>query len=75
MYLVCDSYGTHRTLAVRTWLGTHPSFHAPRHPTGSASIIQVQRWFGPAHRIRRRVLVATGIVGIALIASSNKNLS
>jgi transposase len=46
VHLVCDNYGTHKTPAVKAWLGRHPRFHMHFTPTGSSWINQVERWFG-----------------------------
>jgi transposase len=46
VHLICDNYGTHKTPAVKAWLGRHPRFHMHFTPTGSSWINQVERWFG-----------------------------
>ena len=46
IHLVCDNYGTHKTPAIKAWLGRHPRFHMHFTPTGSSWINQVERWFG-----------------------------
>ena len=46
IHVVCDNYGTHKTPAVRAWLGRHPRFQLHFTPTGSSWINQVERWFG-----------------------------
>ncbi len=46
VHLVCDNYGTHKTPAIKAWLGRHPRFHMHFTPTGSSWINQVERWFG-----------------------------
>jgi transposase len=46
IHLVCDNYGTHKTPAIKAWLGRHPRFHLHFTPTGSSWINQVERWFG-----------------------------
>jgi transposase len=46
VHLICDNYGTHKTLAIKTWLAGHPRFHMHFTPTGSSWINQVERWFG-----------------------------
>ena len=46
MHLVCDNCGTHKTPAIKAWLGRHPRFHMHFTPTGSSWINQVERWFG-----------------------------
>jgi transposase len=55
VHLVCDNYGTHKTPAVKAWLGKHPRFHMHFTPTSSSWINQVERWFGfiTAELIRR----------------------
>ncbi len=45
IHLVCDNYGTHKTPAVRAWLGQHPRFHVHYTPTYSSWINQVERIF------------------------------
>jgi transposase len=44
-HLVCNTYGTHKSPAIITWLGTHPRFHIHYTPTYSSWINQVERWF------------------------------
>jgi transposase len=44
--VLCDNYGTHKTPAIKAWLGRHPRFHLHFTPTGSSWINQVERWFG-----------------------------
>jgi transposase len=44
--VICDNYGTHKTPAIKAWLGRHPRFHLHFTPTGSSWINQVERWFG-----------------------------
>ncbi|MGW3708529.1 transposase, partial [Streptomyces sp. NPDC005121] len=39
-------YATHKTPAIKSWLGRHPRFHVHFTPTGSSWINQVERWFG-----------------------------
>ena len=46
IHVVCDNYGTHKTPAIKAWLGRHPRFHLHFTPTGSSWINQVERWFG-----------------------------
>jgi transposase len=46
IHVVCDNYGTHKTPAVKAWLGRHPRIHLHFTPTGSSWINQVERWFG-----------------------------
>jgi hypothetical protein len=46
VHVICDNYGTHKTPAIKAWLGRHPRFHLPFTPTGSSWINQVERWFG-----------------------------
>ena len=46
VHLICDNYGTHKTPAIRAWLGRHPRFQLHFTPTGSSWINQVERWFG-----------------------------
>src|SRR5918994_869037 len=46
VHLVCDNYGTHKTPAIKAWLGRHPRFHVHFTPTSSSWLNQVERWFG-----------------------------
>ena len=46
VHVLCDNYGTHKTPAIKAWLGRHPRFHLHLTPTGSSWINQVERWFG-----------------------------
>ena len=45
VHLICDNYGTHKSPAIRAWLGKHPRFHMHYTPTYSSWINQVERWF------------------------------
>jgi transposase len=46
IHLVCDNYATHKTPAIKAWLGRHPRVHLHFVPTGSSWLNQVERWFG-----------------------------
>ena len=46
IHIVCDNYGTHKTPAIKKWLGCHPRVHLHFTPTGSSWLNQVERWFG-----------------------------
>ena len=46
IHVICDNYGTHKTPAIKAWVGRHPRFHLHLTPTGSSWINQVERWFG-----------------------------
>jgi len=46
IHIVCDNYGTHKTPAIKAWLGRHPRVHLHFTPTGSSWLNQVERWFG-----------------------------
>ena len=46
VHVICDNYSTHKTPAIKAWLGRHPRFHLHFTPTGSSWINQVERWFG-----------------------------
>ena len=45
VHLICDNYGTHKSPAIRRWLGDHPRFQIHYTPTYSSWINQVERWF------------------------------
>lgn len=45
IHIVCDNYGTHKTPAIKAWLGRHPRVHMHFTPTGSSWLNQVERWF------------------------------
>jgi transposase len=45
IHIVCDNYGTHKTPAIKAWLGRHSRVHLHFTPTGSSWINQVERWF------------------------------
>jgi len=45
IHLVVDNLSTHKTPAIKAWLGRHPRFHVHFTPTGSSWINQVERWF------------------------------
>jgi transposase len=55
IHVVCDNYATHKTPAIKAWLGRHPRVHLHFTPTGSSWLNQVERWFGflTDQRIRR----------------------
>ena len=36
IHVVCDNYGTHKTPAIKAWLGRHPRVHLHFTPTGSS---------------------------------------
>jgi transposase len=46
IHIVCDNYGTHKTPAIKAWLGRHPRVHLHFTPTGSSWLNQVEHWFG-----------------------------
>ena len=46
IHIVCDNYGTHKTPAIKAWLGRHPRVRLHFVPTGSSWLNQVERWFG-----------------------------
>jgi hypothetical protein len=46
IHIVCDNYATHKTPAIKAWLGRHPRVHLHFTPTGSSWLNQVERWFG-----------------------------
>ena len=45
LHLVCDSYATHKTPAVKNWLLRHPRFHLHFTPTSSSWMNLAERWF------------------------------
>jgi transposase len=45
VHLICDNYGTHKSLAILRWLAQHPRFQMYDEPTYSSWINQVERWF------------------------------
>jgi len=45
VHLVCDTYGTHKSPAIKSWLAAHPRFHMHFTPTYSSWLNQVERWF------------------------------
>jgi transposase len=45
VHIVCDNYSTHKTAAIKTWLGAHPRFHMHFTPTYSSWLNQVERFF------------------------------
>jgi transposase len=46
IHIVADNYATHKTPAIKAWLGRHPRVHLHFTPTGSSWLNQVERWFG-----------------------------
>jgi transposase len=57
IHLVMDNYATHKTPAIRKWLGQRPNWHVHFTPTSSSWINQVERFFGDLteRQIRRGV--------------------
>jgi transposase len=45
LHLICDSYATHKTPAIKTWLLRHPRFHLHFTPTSASWLNLVERWF------------------------------
>ena len=45
VHLICDSYGTHKTPAIKAWIKDHPRFDMHFTPTYSSWINQVERFF------------------------------
>ena len=45
IHLVMDSYGTHKTAAIKNWLIRHPRFQVHFTPTSASWLNQVERWF------------------------------
>jgi len=45
VHLVMDNYSTHKTPAIRRWLGRHPRWHVHFTPTSASWINQVERFF------------------------------
>jgi transposase len=57
IHLVMDNYATHKTPAVKRWLGRHPRFVVHFTPTSASWLNQVERFFAEIteKRIRRGV--------------------
>ena len=57
IHLILDNYGTHKTAAIRSWLGKRPRFHVHFTPTSASWINLVERWFAALteKQIRRGV--------------------
>ncbi|HEY8963177.1 MAG TPA: IS630 family transposase [Alphaproteobacteria bacterium] len=57
IHLVMDNYATHKTPAIRKWLGQRPRWHAHFTPTSSSWVNQVERFFADLteRQIRRGV--------------------
>ena len=55
LHLIMDNYGTHKTAAVKAWLGKHPRFKLHFIPTSSSWLNLVERFFAEitGKRIRR----------------------
>ena len=45
VHLVCDTYGTHKSPAIKKWLAGHPRFPLHHTPTYASWLNQVERWF------------------------------
>jgi transposase len=45
VHLVMDSYGTHKTAAIKAWFARHPRFHVHFTPTSASWLNQVEHWF------------------------------
>jgi len=57
IHLVMDNYATHKTPAIRKWLGQRPRWHVHFTPTSSSWVNQVERFFADLteRQIRRGV--------------------
>jgi transposase len=57
LHLICDNYGTHKTVQVQSWLAKHPRFQLHFTPTSASWINLVERLFAEVtrQRIRRGV--------------------
>src|SRR4030081_1487823 len=54
LHLVVDTYGTHKTAAVKAWLAKHPRFHLHFTPTSASWLNLVERFFAEITRKRLR---------------------
>ena len=45
IHIVADNHATHKTPAIKAWLGRHSRAHLHFVPTGSSWLNQVERWF------------------------------
>jgi len=50
VHLVMDNYGTHKTVAIKSWFARHPRFHVHFTPTSASWINQIERWFAELTR-------------------------
>ena len=57
IHMILDNYATHKTPAIKRWLGRHPRFHLHFTPTGSSWINLIERWFAEltTRKLRRGV--------------------
>jgi len=57
IHMILDNYATHKTPAIKRWLGRHPRFHLHFTPTSSSWINLIERWFAEltTRKLRRGV--------------------
>jgi transposase len=70
IHLVMDNYATHKTPAIRKWLGQRPRWHVHFTPTSSSWVNQVERFFAglTERQIRRGVHRSTNELQAAIHA-------
>lgn len=68
LHLIVDNYSTHKTPAVKRWLGRHPRFHLHFTPTSSSWVNMVERWFRELtdKRIRRGTFSSVDDLNLAI---------
>jgi transposase len=70
-----DSYATHKTTRVRSWLARRPHYHVHLTPTSASWINQVERWFAELTRkqLRRGVHTSTSQLKADIRALSERH--
>ena len=68
VHLVMDNFATHKTPAIRKWLGSRPRWHVHFTPTASSWVNQVERFFADIteKQIRRGVHRSTAELETAI---------
>jgi len=62
VHLILDSYGTHKTPLIRTWLAKRPRFAVHFTPTYSSWLNLVERWFAELTTKQLRRGVHRGVI-------------
>jgi len=64
VHIVLDNYATHKTPAVKRWLGRHPEYHLHFTPTSASWLNQVERVFADLTQKQLRRGVFTSVASL-----------